>query len=122
MYIYIYRHHYTYIYIYFYISISIYIYISIYLYIYIYIYLYIYLSIYLSIYILDPFTYAGPFFFGTMSVRSSWTENKNCSLHRVYKIEFLSFGQKIKIGRVMASQKKKGPPYFTYGGPFFSGR
>ena len=82
-------------------------------------YIYTQIYIYIYIYILDPFTYAGPFFFGTMSVRSSQTENKNCSLHRVYRIEFLSFGQKIKIGRVMASQKKKGPSYLTYGGPFF---
>ena len=44
-----------------------------------------------------------PFSGGTMIVGSSHTVNKNCFLHRVYKIEFLSFGWKMKIGQVIVS-------------------
>ena len=31
-----------------------------------------------------------------MIVKSSWPENENCFLHRVYIIEFCSFGPKVK--------------------------
>ena len=53
--------------------------------------------------IVPNFYTPGPFFGGTMIVGSSRTVNKNCSLHRVYIIGFLSFGWKMKIGQVIAS-------------------